>query len=465
MGDRRADGRFWGLLGAIVALGLALRIAAAQGGLWLDEAWSAVLARDAGTPLGIFLNINHDNNHHLNSLWMQAMGFGAPPMLSRALSIATGSAAILVAGLIGARRASALGLLTALLFAVSPLLVTLGSEARGYAPMTLALLTAILLVDRALAGEAERSPGTALALCFFLGALAQLTMFFGFCAVAGWVFLTLWQRDGMRRAITGTLRLLLPSMVALALVAGIVLGAAAASRTGFQFGRYDPFDWLQYLHAIVEMVGYAVGLPAVTLWWLPAPVILVILARGAGATRLALYALAIIAFPVMLAVLHAGNVGYPRYYLVSGLSLLLILAEMLWLGLRAGGVWRAVAAIAVAVIVMGSIAQDIALIRNQRGDPSAAIRALQARAPGGTRILLDRSTGLAMLEAAAAQARYPLIIVQTDCPPARFLFVDRFKGEEPPAAGIRCGRRYAPIEKAHAIGLSGTHWTLYEIRP
>ncbi|MET0308738.1 MAG: hypothetical protein ABW023_08535 [Sphingomonas sp.] len=466
MEARGGDRHWWWLLGALVALGFALRLAGAQGALWLDEAWSAVLAHDAGTPLGIFLNINHDNNHHLNSLWMQFAGFGAPPPLVRALSILTGSVAILVAGLIGRRRSPILGLVTATLFAFSPILVTLGSEARGYAPMTLALLTAILLTDRWLEGDAERSPATALALCFFLGALSQLTMFFGFCAIAGWVFFALWKRSTPAQAIGGALKLLLPSAIAMAAVAGIVFGAAAASKTGFQFGRYDPFDWLQYLHAIVEMLGYTLGVPIVSVWWLAFAPILVVFAAGAQVSRLAFYRLAIVAFPVALAVLQSGNVGHPRYYLLAGIALLLLVAEMLSLGLRTPGWKRGLASIAIGVITIGSLVQDVDLIRNQRGDPGAAIRALQARAPGGTGIILDRSTGLAMLQVAAAQDRYKLDILENKpCGPARFLFIDRFKGETMPAASIRCGRRYLPIARAYARGLSGSHWTLYELQP
>ena len=40
-----------------------------------------------------------------------------------------------------------------------------------------------------------------------------------------------------------------------------------------------------------------------------------------------------------------------------------------------------------------------------------------------------------------------------------------FKGEQMPAASIRCGKRYTPIARAYARGLSGTHWTLYELQP
>lgn len=456
-----AERRYRWLLGGLVLLGLALRIAGAQGALWLDEAWSAKQAHDAGTPLAVFLNINHDNNHHLNSLWLLLVGFDAPPPLARALSIVTGTAAILVAAAIGRRRSLALGLVTALLFAVSPALVTLGSEARGYAPMTLALLAAILLVDRWLAGQAERSPATALALCFFLGAFAQLTMFFAFCAIAGWVFFTLWQRDGVRPAFVASFRLFLPSGIALGLVVAIILGAAEA-RTGFKFGRYDPYDTMELLHGVSEMVEYTLGFPVVSIWWFVLVPALVILAPSAGVSRIAFHRLAILAFPLALALLQAGNVAHPRYYLLVGIALLVLLAELFWLGLRAGGWKRVLAAATLAAITLASLACDVDLAINRRGDVGAAIRAMRARAPQGARLLLDRETGIATLETAAASAHYPLTVQIADCSAARFFFADRFRGEEPPAAIELCGARYAPIADARVHGMSGTHWTLYE---
>jgi len=270
----------------------------------------------------------------------------------------------------------------------------------------------------------------------------------------------------LREALIGSLRLLLPSALALAAVVTIVLGAAAASRTGFQFGRYDPFDLMQYLHAIVEMLGYTLGVPVVTVWWLAIAPILVVLAPGMGVRRMAFYRLAILGFPLALALLQSGNVGHPRYYLVAGLALLLMVAEMIWTGLAAGGWKRWLGGALLAAIVIGSLVQDVDLIRNQRGDVGAALRALEARAPRGTDIILDRSTGLAMLQAAAAHDRYPLAILENrPCGPSRFLFIDRFKGETLPAASIRCGVHYAPIAQARARGLSGTHWTLYERAP
>ena len=83
--------------------------------------------------------------------------------------------------------------------------------------------------------------------------------------------------------------------------------------------------------------------------------------------------------------------------------------------------------------------------------------------------LLDRSTGLAMLKAAAAHYRYPLTLidpgVDSGCKAARFLFADRFKGEDFEPRIVRCGSTFLPVASARSRGLSGTHWTLYERQP
>lgn len=458
------DRRCWIWLGVIVAVGMVLRIAGAQGALWLDEAWSAKLAHDASTPIGVFLNINHDNNHHINSLWLQTVGIGAPPMLARALSIVTGTLAIVAAALVAAPRGRIAMLVTGWLFAVSPILVTLGSEARGYAPMSLALLSAIAIVDRQVSGSRYR-PQRALALCFFLGALSQLTMVFGVCAIVGWYALTLWHRSGFRSAVAATLRLFAIPLAALVAALALVFVPALLSPTGFQFGRYDPFEIMQYLHGIVEMVGYTVALPVETGWLVAVALVLVVLARPAGASKLALYRLAIFVFPLMLAILQSGNVAHPRYYLVAGIALLLLIGELVAVGWLAGGWKRRVAAIGLAVVSIPAIALDIDLIRNQRGDAGAAVRTMRARSPAGATMILDRDTGLAMIEQSAAYERYPVTIQQAGCPPRRFLLVDRFRGETFPARILRCGALYLPIDGRRAHGLSGTHWTLYERRP
>ena len=146
---------WWAAVGAATLAGLALRIAAARGGLWTDEAWSVIYAARAGDAAGVFLRINHDNNHHLYSLWLQAIGPTASPMLARLPAIVAGTLCVPLAALTVARRSAWAGIVAAILFAVSPTMVNFGSEARGYSPMLLAALAFLWLAARSGRGSRE----------------------------------------------------------------------------------------------------------------------------------------------------------------------------------------------------------------------------------------------------------------------------------------------------------------------
>lgn len=450
------------ILVAATLLALGLRIACARGGLWLDEAWSVLLAHEVGTPAGVLVGINHDNNHHLNSLWLLAVGMDAPPLVQRALSIVTGTAAVPVAALL-ARRNTAAMLVTAVLFAVSPLLVTLGSEARGYAPMLLALLCAMVPVDRALAGDPADERRASLAIATLIGLLAQLTMVFGIAALAGWAFTTYRRRVGTVAAIGQTTRLFAPAMVVGGATLGSLAWAAHNSPTGFHFGSYEAFSFLAWLRAIVEMVGYATGFPTLAVALPVAALGLLVIAPRLGVTRLSFHWLAMFAFPVGLALIGAANAGHPRYYLIAGVALLLLIGEAIGHAWDRGGRTQVIGAAALAAIIAGSLLADLDLARNRRGDPAAAIEALAARSPAGTSVFFDRETGEGVLRVAAAEQHYALV-AQPGCG-ARFAFVDRFGGEVMPAVVHRCGVSYRPIIAARTTGLSGTHWTLYERQP
>lgn len=111
----------------ICAGALALRVAGAQGDLWLDEIWSLAHV-DGGSPIDVFTSIHHDNNHHLNSLWLVLVGSHQPPMLYRVPAVAAGTATVL---LLASMRPG--GRVAAVLAASSSFLVHYDSEARGYA--------------------------------------------------------------------------------------------------------------------------------------------------------------------------------------------------------------------------------------------------------------------------------------------------------------------------------------------
>src|SRR3954447_5337123 len=165
---------WWAAVGAATLAGLALRIAAAQGGLWTDEAWSVIYAAQARDAAGVFLRINHDNNHHLYSLWLQAIGTNASPMLARLPAIVAGTLCVSLASLLLARRSAWAGIVGAILFAVSPTMVNFGSEARGYSLMLLAALGFLWLAIEAVEGRERAGTPWWLALVAGSGMLSHM---------------------------------------------------------------------------------------------------------------------------------------------------------------------------------------------------------------------------------------------------------------------------------------------------
>ena len=444
------------MLAGIALIGLALRIAAAQGDYWLDEAWSAVFARDAGTVGRVFFAINHDNNHYLNTLWLQLVGWGASPMLGRALSIFCGTAGVVVAGLIGARRSIRTACVTALLFAVSPILVTYGSEARGYAPMLLALLIAIWIVDREMHDAPLRHASLWLGIATLLGMLAHVSLLFGTAALTGWVAIEAKQRMAWRPAAIETLRLMGRALMAVVAVLALVLLGALASSEGFRMGSLASFSAIGFVDAIAYMAAFTLGWP----FAVPLGLAAVLLLPVAVATlprlrdRLPFYLLAILGLPMAVLLLHPDNSAFPRYYLLSATALLLLAAELL-------AVARWFAMLPLYLVLAGCLVVDLAIIGNQRGDPGEAVAAMQANSPDGAVALLGNPRDSAVLEAAAAARGYKLRIPES-CADAGFLFAEGNPATRFPPATIRCGAPFRPVATSHVDGLSGMDWRLYE---
>lgn len=447
---------------ALTALGLVIRLAASRGALWLDEAWSALNARDAGTPLAVFLRINHDNNHHLNTLWLQLVGFDAPPMLQRALSIACGTLAIPLAATIARRQGTGAALVAALLFAVSPLLVTYGAEARGYAPMLVFLLAAVLIVARWLDDPAQRVPGVLLFVMTLLGMFAQLTMAFGIAGIVLWVGWALMRSRPWRAALAIAARGLFPIVLAGALAIGTVFGAAWAVGTGLQIGNYDAFSLSALASGWGAMMFAAFGGPVAliaALALLPPPDTP---GDRAGLARDRLFFLFILALPIGLSLVQAPNSGAPRYLLLSGVGALMLAAVHSGPRLAPGRAIRWLVAAALAVVTVASLVTDWRIAENRRADPGLAIDALLKREPAGTEVAVDRERSDAVLEAAAASRHYRIALTGPKCPPPPYLFVDRDGDQRFPDPAIRCGAPYHVIAEGHPTGLSGTHWKLYE---
>ncbi|MEG3165642.1 hypothetical protein U1701_13665 [Sphingomonas sp. PB2P19] len=457
----------YGAIALAMLVGLGLRLATARGGLWLDEAWSARFVAQAGDPVGVIWRINHDNNHFLNSWWMLLVGPYAPPMLVRGLSIVTGVAGIAVAGAIGLRRSTAAGIIAAMLFAVAPILVAYGAEARGYAPMLLAMLVSILVVDRWLDSD-RPGPRWTLGLLTMLGLLSQITYVFTLVALGGWIVVALARRMTVDAAVRTTLRTLAPSLTAVALLAAVVVAAAHASTTGFQVGDYAAFAGDAFAWAVSEAAIYTLGLsfgpPLATIAVVAIATAVMIWTLAPGDGRRALYALAVLAFPATLALTRLGNTSFPRYFLVACVVLLLLFAQTVGAMMARGRVWQIAAGSLVALVLVAGLWRDGALAAALRGDPARAILAMRAIHPAWTSVGVDTIRPTAVLDDAARRADYPLRIRLT-CPAPAFVFMDLASQAVAPTTVDRCGVHYGRIAIGRHLALSGFDWALYARSP
>jgi uncharacterized membrane protein len=227
---------WWLAVGAIALAGLALRVVAAQGGLWTDEAWSVIYAAQARDVLGVFLRINHDNNHHLYSVWLQAIGPGASPLLARMPAILAGTLCVPVAALHKGRRSRQAGHVAALLIAFTPMLVVLGSEARGYAMMLLATVAMLLLVGDAVDRRPARGANLWIAALALFGMLSHMTMAAPVAIATLWAYLERRSQAGPNAAVPWTLRLMGPALATTAAVVVFIFTAAELSPTGMRLG-------------------------------------------------------------------------------------------------------------------------------------------------------------------------------------------------------------------------------------
>jgi hypothetical protein len=457
------------LVGAFIIAGFILRCLAASGGLWTDEAWSLVYVQKAGDALGVLTRINHDNNHHLNSWWLLLVGPDAPPILMRGLSIITSSITILMAALIGFRRNRATGVVAAALFALSPIMLVYGSEARGYAPMMLALMIMIWKIDICLDTKSELKPTWLLAFCALLGSFAHLAMLPAVGTLAIWVFLANMSSNGFLKSAKLTADLLGPALTLSFLSLCMIILIATQSATGLQIGGYIPFDWPLFGLAISNLLSFSVGIGYTSTWsiWIILATVLISLAMivtrwPMPRERRWFYTILIVTMPIAVATLGLGNSQYPRYYLPAAAAVLLLVAE--WIGqLNMRKISTRINAGIILTLMLGSaLLQNYQLIISQRGHPERVIAMIAKAAPAGANITISLDRANAPLKVAATAQNFPLNIMQAKCGIARFHYVIGMSQESRPSVRKACGPSMQLIAFDDAIGPSGESWSLYQ---
>jgi hypothetical protein len=353
---------------------------------WLDEIFSYDgLARQAHSAADIFLNpsLKHDNNHHLNTLWLYVFRSHHGWVLLRMPSFVAGVLIVALVHVIASRRSALDGWLAGLLSAFSFMLVIYSTEARGYALLLAFALLAYLALHSYLKRPAAGS--AALFFVWIVLALAAHPTVIHFYAGA-----LLWSGYRLRQQ-----RRQLVSLHAAPAIWFLLWGALVLR--GSTIGGGDPRPWQRTAD---EALAWTFGYPLSTI----PPIVAVSAAAGLvildawllwreGSDEGLFFTGAILGPVVFVAALSPPYL-FARYFLVSLLLLLLVAARHL------ARLWRMrtwgppVAAAVLAASAVGNLVDIVPFSRYGRGEASRAVADLEREAgrPGITvsSLSLDR---------------------------------------------------------------------------
>lgn len=238
-----------------VAAGALARAACLGAEFWLDEIWSLELARSAASPSAVLLECKHDNNHHLNTLFLYFAPDGVWWGWYRLHSFLAGTASIAMAAKVARRWGRSEAVVAAWLVAGSSWLVLTSAEARGYA---LCVLFALVAFD-ALWGYLETRSRASLVVYWVatvLGFLSHLTFIY---ATMGFVVWSL-RRFARERTSPGS------ELAGLALTQGppgvLVVAFYVLAIRGMEKGGGPPADTFEVLASLIGR-----GLGGVAGWW------------------------------------------------------------------------------------------------------------------------------------------------------------------------------------------------------
>jgi uncharacterized membrane protein len=318
----------WGVLAALL-LGAILRRGCLGAEFWLDEIWSYDLSRQAASVWDIF-TLRHDNNHHLNTLWLWLCPDRASWTLYRLHSFVAGLAAIILAALFARRWGTADAVFAAVLMASCYWLVLASAEARGYALAVCFALLALLALAHFLQTGSRRAL-VLFWLASMAGFLSHLTFVHAYLGFLAW---TLRRQGKERKSALDEIRFLL---VCHGVPAVFLAVFYLVSIHGMDIGGGPPESVAEVLGRLVSM---GLGGPAGGLGMLFALTGAVFL-FGMGLWMLAkrpgelwvFFAVAIVGSPALF-LLRPPAFLFERYFLIPFVFFLLLTAYVL------GTLWR-----------------------------------------------------------------------------------------------------------------------------
>jgi hypothetical protein len=318
-------------LGVLAALlfGAILRRGSLGAEFWLDEIWSYDLSREAASVWDIF-TLRHDNNHHLNTLWLWLCPDAASWTLYRLHSLVAGLASIVLAALFARRWGTPDAVFAAFLMAGCYWLVLSASEARGYALAVCFALLALLALAHYLQIGSRRS-----LVLFWLSSMAGFLSHLTFVhAYLGFVAWTMRRRSKERRSALDEIRFLL---VCHGVPAVFFVGFYLVSIRGMEIGGGDREPVVDVLGRLISMGlgGPATGLGMI--FALSGAVFLLglglwLLAKRPGELWV-FFAVAIVGSPALF-LLRPPAFLFERYFLIPFVFFLLLTAYVL------GTLWR-----------------------------------------------------------------------------------------------------------------------------
>ncbi len=475
----RQDPAFWVVLAVIVLTGFVLRIGGALGDLSIDEVWSLYILdwyAQSRDDAAIMVLAGHDNTHPVNTAFMAIVrgicGGEPAAVIYRSLSVAAGSAAVVLAAGLALRRSGAEAIVAALLIAMSYPLIHYSGEARGYALMLTMALGALWALERWLDKESA-SARLWFALCATIGVLSHL-MFVLALAALGLMALA-----SGRLGLKGR-RVPFGRLVSFFLAPGIV--AAAYALYFLMYGIYGSSEPTDVVESAGAMAGYVIGigLPSTYMLSLNVFVALTVVAVAvvvaSRSPRLVFDIGIIFVIPLVLIVADLVRYPQPRYFLLSALFALLVVARLLAWMIDRGQVMRGLAAL----LVLGYVGGQVMMLRSFFDDGRGAYAAATAQMMAvptteyPVRVGGNQDYRLAMMTryfAAKAGHGEDLIYINDDStmPLTWYVQEDRHQfGRFPTAQWVERpdGRTaYELVWATRPWGLSGQAWALYRPTP